>query len=105
MKPYIDFNTNKRKDAKGEFEKSFYKLMSNSVFGKSMENVRKRKNIHLVTEEIRLNKLISKPGYMGSKIFDENLAAIHSVKERLTLNKPINVCWVLYFRIIKMVNV
>ena len=89
LKEYIDFNTSKRKLAKNDFEKDFFKLMNNSVFGKTMENLRKRKNIKLLTDEKLLNKYLSKPTFVNSKIFDENLVAIHHIKEKLLLNKPI----------------
>jgi len=91
MKPYIDFNTEMRKRAKNEFEKDFYKLMNNSVFGKTMENVRKRVNVKLITDETQLVRYISKPTYMNSKIFNENLVAVHSIREKIKLNKPVYV--------------
>ena len=62
--------------------------MNNLVFGKSMENLRKRVDVRLVTDEKKLDKLISKPTYVSSKIFNENLMAVHKVKEALTLNRP-----------------
>ena len=88
LKQYIDFNTEKRKHAKNAFEKDFFKLMNNSVFGKMMENLRKRVDIKLVTNEEKLDKLTSKPTYVSSKIFNENLIAVHKIKETLTLNRP-----------------
>ena len=88
LKQYIDFNTNKRKNAKNAFEKDFFKLMNNSVFGKTMENLRKRVDVRLVTDEKKLLKLASKPTYVSSKIFNENLVAVHKIKETLTLNRP-----------------
>ena len=88
LKQYIDFNTEKRKHAKNSFEKDFFKLMNNSVFGKTMENLRKRVDVRLVTNEKKLDKLTSKPTFVSSKIFDENLMAVHKVKETLTLNRP-----------------
>ena len=88
LKEYIDFNTEMRKNAKNSFEKDFFKLMNNSVFGKTMENLRKRVNIELVTNEKRLNKLSAKPTYVSSKIFNENLVAVHTKKEKLLLDKP-----------------
>ena len=88
LKQYIDFNTEKRKNAKNEFEKDFFKLMNNSVFGKTMENIRKRVDVRLVTDEKKLLKLTSKPTYVSSKIFNENLVAVHKIKETLTLNRP-----------------
>ena len=88
LKKYIDFNTEKRKNAKNDFEKDFFKLMNNSVFGKTMENIRKRVDVRLVTDENKLLKLASKPTYVSSKIFNENLVAVHKIKETLTLNRP-----------------
>ena len=62
--------------------------MNNSVFEKSMENLRKRVDVRLVTNEKKLNKLTAKPTYESSKIFNKNLMAVHKVKETLTLNRP-----------------
>ena len=88
LKQYIDFNTEKRKHAKNTFEKDFFKLMNNSIFGKTMENLRKMVDVKLVTNEKKLDKLTSKPTYVSSKIFNENLMAVHKIKETLTLNRP-----------------
>ena len=88
LKQYIDFNTLKRTQAKNSFEKDFFKLMNNSVFGKTMENIRKRVDVRLVTDEKKLLKMASKPTYVSSKIFNENLVAVHKIKETLTLNRP-----------------
>ena len=88
LKEYIDFNTEKRKNGKTSFGKDFFKLMNNSVFGKTMENLRNRVNIELVTNEKRLNKLSAKPTYVSNKVFNENLVAVHTKKEKLLLNKP-----------------
>ena len=88
LKQYIDFNTEKRKNAANAFEKDFFKLMNNSVFGKTMENIRKRVDVRLVTDEKKLTKLVSKPTYISSKLFNENLVAVHKIKETLTLNRP-----------------
>ena len=62
--------------------------MNNSVFGKTMENLRKLVDIGLVSNEKKLDKLTSKPTYVSSKILNENLMAVHEVKETLTLNRP-----------------
>ena len=88
LKQYIDFNTEKRTNAKNAFEKDFFKLMNNSVFGKTMENIRKRVNVKIITDEKKLLKYSSKPTYVSSKIFNENLVAVHKIKETLTLNRP-----------------
>ena len=88
LKQYIDFDTNKRKNAKHDFEKDFFKLMNNSEFGKTMENLRKRVDFRLIADDKRLVKLTSKPTYVSSKIFNENLVAVHKIKETLTLNRP-----------------
>ena len=91
LKQYIDFNSNKRKNAKNAFEKDFFKLMNNLVFGKTMENLRKRVDVRLVTDEKKLLKMTAKPTYVSSKIFNENLVAVHKIKETLTLNRPTHV--------------
>lgn len=88
LRKYIDFNTQKRKYAKNAFEKDFFKLLNNAVFGKTMENLRKRVDVKLVTNEKQLNNLTWKPTYVSSKIFNENLVAVHKIKEQLTLNRP-----------------
>ena len=88
LEQYIDFNTEKRKHARNPFEKDFFKLMNNSVFGKTMENLRKRVDVRMVTNEKKLLKLTSKPPYASSKIFNESLVAEHKIKETLTLNRP-----------------
>ena len=88
LKQYINFNTLKRTQAKNSFEKDFFKLMNNSVFGKTMENIRKRIDVRLITDEKKLLKMASKPTYVSSKIFNENLVAVHKIKETLTLNRP-----------------
>ena len=88
LKQYIDFNTLKRTNAKNAFEKGFFKLINNSVFGKTMENIRKRVDVRLVTDGKKLMKLTSKLTFVSSKIFNENLVAVHKIKETLTLNRP-----------------
>ena len=89
LKPYIDKNTNLRTQAKNNFEKDFFKLMNNSVFGKTMENIRNRVNVKLVNTEERLKKLSAKPNYKSCKIFNENLISVHMKKTSLTMNKPV----------------
>ena len=88
LKKYIDFNTNKRTFSKNDFEKNFFKLMNNSVFGKTMENLRKRVDVRLVTNKEKFLKLSSKPSYVSAKIFNENLVAVHKIKETLLMNRP-----------------
>ena len=89
LKSYIDMNTKLRKEAKNEFEKDFFKLMNNSVFGKMMENVRKHRDIKLVTTEKRRIKLVSEPNYHTTKQFLENLIAIEMKKAKVKMNKPV----------------
>ena len=89
LKPYIYMNNNLRKEAKNEFEKDFFKLMNNSVFGKIMENVRKHRDIKLVTTEEKRIKLVSEPNYHTTKQFSENLLAIEMKKTKVKMNKPV----------------
>ena len=91
MEPYIRKNTDLRKDAKNAFEKDFFKLMNNSVFGKTIENIRKRQNVILVDDRKLANKLSSKPNFDPATIFDENLLAVHMKKTEVYFNKPIYV--------------
>ena len=68
-------NIELRKQAKNYFEKDFYKLMNNAVFGKTMENVRKHRDNKLVATDKRRNQLVSEPNYHTTKWFSENLLA------------------------------
>ena len=89
LKPYIDMNTDLRKKAKNDFETDFLKLINNAVFGKTMENVRKHRDIKLVTTERRRNYLVSEPNYHTRKFFTENLLAIEMKKTEILMNKPV----------------
>ena len=89
LKPYIDMNTKLRTQAKNNFEKDFYKLMNNSVFGKTMENIRNRVDVKLVNTEEKFKKLVAKPNFKSRKIFSENLISVHMKKTSLTMNKPV----------------
>ena len=89
LKPYIDTNVKLRTQAKNDFEKDFFKLMNNSVFGKTMENIRNRVNIKLVDSGEQFKKLTAKPNYESRKIFNENLVSVHMKKTSLTMNKPV----------------
>ena len=91
MKKYIDFNTENRKNANNDLEKDFLKLMINSVYGKKMENLRKRINVRLVNNENDFLKYTSRSTYVTHKGFDKHYDAIHEIKPVLILNKPIHV--------------
>ena len=82
-------NTELRKQAKNDFQKDFFKLMNNAVFGKTMENVRKHRDIKLVTTDKRRNQLVSEPNYHTTKSFSENLLAIEMKKTKVKMNKPV----------------
>ena len=86
LKEYIDMKT--RKQAKHDFEKFFFKLMNNSIFGNSMEHVRKHTDIKLVTTDKRRNQLVSEPNYHTTKWFSECLLAIEMKKIKVKMNKP-----------------
>ena len=89
LKPYIDMNTKLRKDTKNVFEKGLFKLVNNSVFGKTMENVRNHRDIKLVTTEKRRITLVSEPNCHTTKQFSENLLAIKMKKAKVKVNKPV----------------
>ena len=91
MKKYIELNTALRSQAKNEFEKTFFKLMNNSVFGKTMENVRNRVTIELVKDAERAAKLVNKPDFEELKIFDEFLIAVKRRTTKVKMNKPVYV--------------
>ena len=89
LKPYIDMKTELREKAKNDFEKDFFKLMNNDVFGKTMENVKKQSDIKLVTTNKRRNQLVSEPNYHTTKWFSEKLLEIEMKKTKVKMNKPI----------------
>ena len=82
-------NTELRKKAKNDFNKDFFMLMNNAVFGKTTENVRKHRDIKLVITDKRRNQLVSKPNYHTTKWFSENLLAIEMKKTKVRTNKPV----------------
>ena len=89
LKPYIDLNTDLRAKATNDFEKDFFKLMNNSVFGKTMENIRNRVDIRLVTRVSQAKRLTCRPNYQHHTIFSKNLAAVHMKKVSLKFDKPV----------------
>jgi hypothetical protein len=93
LKAYIDFNTERRKLAANDFEKDFYKLMNNSVFGKTMENLRKQFNVKVVNDKTKLTKLTARPSFDSFRIFSEDLAAVNMKKTKLYLNHLIYVAF------------
>ena len=82
-------NTEMRKQAANDFEKDFYKLTNNAVFGNVMENVRKHRDIKLVTTDRRRNQLVSEPSYHTTKWFSEKLLATEMKKTKVKMNKPV----------------
>ena len=89
LKPYIDMNTELRKEAKNDFEKDLFKLMNNSVFGKTMENIRKHKDIKLATTDKKRSKLVSEPNYHIINLISGDLSIIEMKKTKVKMNKPI----------------
>ena len=90
LKSYIDMNTDLRKKAKTDFEKDFFKFMKNFVFGKTMENVIKHRDIKFVTTERRMNYLVSEPNYHTTKFFTEHLLEEEMKKTDIIMNKPVH---------------
>ena len=89
LKSYADFNTQKRKESSSEFDKSFFKLMINCIYGKSCESVRKRMNVKLINNRKTYMRCVNKRNFISQKIFNKNFVAVHCSKTVLTLNKPI----------------
>ena len=89
LKPYIDFNTEKRKQSKTDFEKDLFKLMNNAVYGKTMEDVRKHTEFDLVSTPERFQKCVNSPTYKARHIINENLVGVEKEKAVVELNKPI----------------
>ena len=89
LKSYIDFNTRQRSSARNDFEKDFFKLMNNSMFGKTMENLRNRQKVELVNTERRLKKIVAQPTFKSFTIFHQHLLAVERSVSELTLNRPI----------------
>ena len=89
MKPYIDFDTQLRTLTTNDFEKDFFKLMNNSVFGKTMENIRKHKNIKLVTNKAQYLKTLMKPNFTSGVLFGKNLMGCEMGKIKVVMKKPI----------------
>ena len=89
MKPWIDFNTDKRKEAKSDFEKDMFKLMNNAVYGKTMENGRNHVDFELVSSQERLQKCINNPNFKNKHIINEELVGVEKTKTKLKLDKPI----------------
>ena len=89
LKPYLDMNTELRKIAKNGFEKDLFKLMNNAVFGKTMENVRKHRDIKLVITDKKRSKLASEPNYHTMNYISEDLSIIEMKRTKVKMNKPI----------------
>ena len=89
LKPYIDMNTELRKAANNDFEKDVFKLMNNSVFGKTTENIRKHRDVKLVTTDKKRSKLVSEPNYHTINLISEDLSIIEMKKTKVKMNKPI----------------
>ena len=78
-----------RTKANNDFEKDFYKLMNNSVLGKTMENIRNRQNVRLANTSEQVEKLINKPSFKRVEIFTDNFCVVHLNEERIKMDKPI----------------
>ena len=91
LKEFIEINVKLRQEAKNTFEKNFFKLMNNAVFGKTMENLRKRKTVELVCDENRFLKLVAKSSYDHATRFEENIVGVHMKRTSIMFNKPVYV--------------
>ncbi|XP_050064973.1 uncharacterized protein LOC126553903 [Aphis gossypii] len=93
---YINLNTEMRKKALNDFEKDFFKLMNNSIFGKTMEQVRRRIKMELVSSENRIQKLINLTTFKYATAYNETLSAVSLENKVITFNKPIYIDSLVY---------
>ncbi|XP_071138725.1 uncharacterized protein [Mytilus edulis] len=91
LKTYIDFNTNKRKQATNEFEKMYYKLLNNSIFGRSLMNIRKHVNVKLCHTEKKFLKYTARPSFKSCTVFNEDLVAVENLRTDILMNQPVYV--------------
>jgi len=91
LKPWIDYCTAQRQNAKSDFEADLAKLQANATFGKTMEQVRHRQNIRLIADPAKLRKAVSKPSYRMSQIINADLVMVRAARQKVVLNKPIAV--------------
>ena len=89
LRKYVDFNTKKGQESTDDFNKNLYKLLNNCVYGKSIENIRKRINVKLINDKKAYQRCVKNLSFISRKIFDKNSVAVHCSKTVLTLNKPI----------------
>ena len=89
LKSYTDMNTKFRTETRNDFKKEFFKLMNNAVFGKTMKNVNKHRDLRLVKTDKKRSRLVSKPNYHTAKSFSDGLLAIETQKIKVKMNKPV----------------
>ena len=91
LEPYIKYNSERRAQSRNSFEKDFYKLKNNCLFGKTMEDVRKRRIIKLVTDPLKLEKLVNDPMFYDRDVINDEISAVHMIKPKVVLDKPVYV--------------
>ena len=91
LKEYIDFNAEKRKNSKNSFERGFFTLLVNSIYGKYIENIRKRINVKLISNSKDYARYVTKPNLISQKIFSKNFVGVYQIKSVLILDKPMYV--------------
>ena len=91
LKEYVEFNAKKRQECTDEFNKEFFNMLINCVYGESMENIRKKIDVKLIKDQKEYLGRVKKPNFISQKIFDKNIVTVHCLKTVLTLNKPIYV--------------
>jgi hypothetical protein len=91
FRKYITFNNEKRADSSNAFEKDFYKLKNNSLYGKTVEDVRGRRDFRLCNSEQKLTRYTSKATFYGARRFTENIVGVHMLRESVLLDKPVSI--------------